>query len=122
MADPEYYGIEYDPLRQFVGELSRLMAALLPVTRLQVRRINKWLHAPLLVTVFVRHDSALPDAEVLYGTVEVLRPGTFTVGFHILRAGRRSGFPYAAWFEIYIYDRPIPAGFRPKGHYKPKGC
>ena len=121
MSQFEPFRIEFGPLRQFVGELSRVLAALLPVTRQQVRRIDKWPHSPLLVTVFVRHCSNLPDVGALYAIVEALRPGTFTVGFRLSHAGRRLSFPYAAWFEVYIYDQPLPAGFRPMGHRKPKG-
>lgn len=111
----EHYSIEFGPLRQFVGDLSRLLAALLPVTRVQVRRVKKWPLAPLLVTIFVRHESNLPDPEALYAVVEALRPGALTVRLHIARFNRRWSFPYVAFFQVFIYDHPIPAGFELKG-------
>ena len=106
-----HYYIEFGPLRQFVVEMSRLMAALLPVTRVGARRLKKRLYAPLMVTVFVRHRSALPTEEALYALVEALRPGAFTVRFRISRyTGTHSLILGASYFEIYIYDQPIPAG------------
>lgn len=83
----KFYFIEFGPLRQFVGNLPRLLAALLPVTRVQVRRVKKWPLAPLRVTVFVRHDSNSPDPEALRAVVEARRPDVLTVGFHITRFG-----------------------------------
>ena len=110
MSKPEHYSIEFGPLRQFVGDLSRLLAALLPVTRVEFRRNKKWPLAPLLVTIFIRHDSNLPDPEALYAVVESLRPGALTVRFHIIPIGRHWGFPHAALVQVFIYDQPIPAG------------
>ena len=115
MSQPAHYFIEFGPLRQFVGDLSRLLAALLPVTRVQVRRIKKFPLAPLLVTVFVRHESNLPAPETLYAVVEALRPGALTVRFHITRFNRSWKFPYAAFIQLFVYDQPIPAGFVLRG-------
>ena len=111
MEEIGHYYIEFGPLRQFVGELSRLMAVLLPVTRVGVYRLKKRRYAPLMVTVFVRHRSALPTEEALYALVEALRPGAFTVRFRISRySGNHPLILGASYFEIYIYDQPIPAG------------
>ena len=110
MSKPEHYSIAFGPLRQFVGDLSRLLAALLPVTRVEFRRNKKWPLAPLLVTVFVRHDSNLPNPEALYAVVEALRPGALTVRFHIIPIGGHWGLPHAALVQVFIYDQPIPAG------------
>lgn len=115
MSQREPYFIAFGPLRQFVGDLSRLLAALLPVTRLQVRRMQKRPLAPLLVTVFVRHESNLPDPQTLYAMVEALRPGALTVRCNTSPVGRHWRFPYAALFQVYIYDQPVPAGFKPFG-------
>ncbi|GAA3969682.1 hypothetical protein GCM10022407_14490 [Hymenobacter antarcticus] len=106
------YFIGFGSLRQFVGDLSRLLAALWPVTRVQVCRLQQRPLAPLLVTVFVRHESHLPTPEALYAAVESLRPGALTVRCNISPVGRRWGFPYAALVQVYVYDQPVPAGFR----------
>lgn len=106
----KFYFIEFGPLRQFVGNLTRLLAALLPVTRVQVRRVKKFPLAPLLVTVFVRHDSNLPDPETQYAVIEALRPGALTVRFHITRFGDSWKFPYVAFIQVFIYDQSVPAG------------
>ena len=109
MSQPKRYSIEFGPLRQFVGDLSRLLAALLPITRLQVSRIKKWPLAPLRVTVFVRHRHGLPNAESLYAVVEALRPGALIVRFHISHPIKSRLIEHPSYFEIYIYDQPIPA-------------
>ena len=95
----------------------RLLAALLPVTRVQVSRIKKWPLAPLRVTVFVRHHHGLPAAESLYAVVEALRPGTLTVRFRILPYVKSRVLEHPSYFEIYIYDQPIPVGFDLKRRY-----
>ena len=110
MEEIAHYYIEFGPLRQFVVELSRLTAALLPVTRVGACRLKKRIYAPLMVTVFVRHRSALPTHEALYALVEAIRPSAFTVRFRISRY--TDSHPLilgASYFEIYIYDHPIPA-------------
>ncbi|MET4073622.1 hypothetical protein [Hymenobacter sp. UYCo722] len=111
MEKSAHYYIEFGPLRQFVSELSRMLAALLPVTRVGAYRLKKRLYAPLMVTVFVRHRSALPTEEALHELVEALRPSGFTVRFRISRySGSHPLILGASYFEIYIYDQPIPAG------------
>ena len=111
MDEIAHYYIEFGPLRQFVVELSRLLGALLPVTRVGAYRLKKRRYAPLMVSVFVRHRSALPTEEALYALVEALRPGAFTVRFRISRyTGASPHILGASYFEIYIYDQPIPAG------------
>ena len=111
MEEMAHYYIEFGPLRQFVVELSRLMAALLPVTRVGAYRLKKRLYAPLMVTISVRHRSALPTDEALYALVETIRPGAFTVRFCVFRyTGSHPLILCASYFIIYIYDQPIPAG------------
>ena len=109
------YFIAFGSLRQFVGDLSQLLAALLPLTRIQVRRLQQRPLTPLLVTFFVRHESNLPTPEALYAVVESLRPGALTVRCHIAPIGRRWRFPAVALFQVYVYDQPVPVGFKPLG-------
>lgn len=111
MSQYECYYIEFGPLRQFVTNLCRLLAALLPVTQVKIRRIKKYPLAPILVTVLIRHDFNLRDLETLYAVIEALRPGALTVRFHITPIGRSSEFPHVAIIRIFIYDQPIPADF-----------
>jgi hypothetical protein len=111
MKEMAHYYIEFGPLRQFVVQLARLTAALLPVTRVGAYRNKKMPYTPLMVTVSIEHRSALPTDEALYALIEAIRPSAFTVRSSVFRyTGSHPLILCASYFRIYIYDQPIPAG------------